>query len=167
MFARNVGLKENNWIRVGVSTAPTFKQMVCWTTCRKKSARNYMIELDEFTQAYVECALWSSMEDFDSGIPMDENHGVEDISRECLNTMAEDCAKFQNQFATEIEDDDVDESKFTKLERAGHDFWLTRNGHGAGFWDGDWPKHGDKLTAGCKKYGECNLESVNGKVYIL
>ena len=23
---------------------------------------------------------------------------------------------------------------------AGHDFALTRNGHGAGFWDGDWPK---------------------------
>lgn len=21
--------------------------------------------------------------------------------------------------------------------QAGHDFWLTRNGHGAGFWDGD------------------------------
>lgn len=35
-------------------------------------------------------------------------------------------------------------------ERAGHDFWLSRNGHGAGFWcrdeleDGDL---GDKLTA--------------------
>jgi hypothetical protein len=25
-------------------------------------------------------------------------------------------------------------------EQAGHDFWLTRNGHGAGFWDGDWPE---------------------------
>jgi hypothetical protein len=25
-----------------------------------------------------------------------------------------------------------------KWEQAGHDFWLTRNGHGCGFWDGDW-----------------------------
>ena len=25
-----------------------------------------------------------------------------------------------------------------QCERIGHDFWLTRNGHGAGFWDGDW-----------------------------
>lgn len=24
---------------------------------------------------------------------------------------------------------------------AGHDLWLTRNGHGAGFWDGDWRDH--------------------------
>lgn len=27
---------------------------------------------------------------------------------------------------------------FSECERIGHDFWLTRNGHGAGFWDGDW-----------------------------
>jgi|TARA_R110000744_G_scaffold366338_1_gene475354 hypothetical protein len=27
---------------------------------------------------------------------------------------------------------------FIECERIGHDFWLTRNGHGAGFWDGDW-----------------------------
>jgi hypothetical protein len=26
------------------------------------------------------------------------------------------------------------------VEYAGHDFWLTRNGHGCGYWDGDWPK---------------------------
>ena len=27
---------------------------------------------------------------------------------------------------------------FAECERIGHDFWLTRNGHGAGFWDGGW-----------------------------
>ena len=32
-----------------------------------------------------------------------------------------------------------------ELARAGTDFWLTRNGHGAGFWDGDWDYSG--LTA--------------------
>lgn len=39
--------------------------------------------------------------------------------------------------------------------QAGHDFWLTRNGHGAGFWDGDWSEpYGDILTRGAKCYGE-------------
>ena len=28
----------------------------------------------------------------------------------------------------------------------GHDFWLTRNGHGAGFWDGDYGDYGDAIT---------------------
>jgi hypothetical protein len=31
--------------------------------------------------------------------------------------------------------------------QAGIDFWLTRNGHGAGFWDGDLPEAlGEELT---------------------
>ncbi len=34
------------------------------------------------------------------------------------------------------------------LQRAGHDFWLTRQGHGAGFWDGDWPDHVDRECCG-------------------
>jgi hypothetical protein len=40
-------------------------------------------------------------------------------------------------------------------EQAGHDFWLTRNGHGAGFWDGDWPEpYAEMFTEGAKSYGE-------------
>lgn len=38
---------------------------------------------------------------------------------------------------------------------AAHDWVLTRNGHGAGFWDGDWAApFGDLLTAICKAQGE-------------
>jgi hypothetical protein len=49
---------------------------------------------------------------------------------------------------------------------AGHDFWLTRVGHGAGFWDGDWPKNGDALTEICKKYKEIDLYvGDDGKIY--
>lgn len=36
----------------------------------------------------------------------------------------------------------------------GHDLWLTRQGHGAGFWDGGWPAIGDALTEVCKRMGE-------------
>jgi hypothetical protein len=39
---------------------------------------------------------------------------------------------------------------------AGHDFQLTRNGHGAGFWDGDW-EHGDALTAIAKTFGTVSV----------
>ena len=40
---------------------------------------------------------------------------------------------------------------------AGGDFHLTRNGHGAGFWDGGWPEHGDELTELAKPYGTAEL----------
>jgi hypothetical protein len=34
-------------------------------------------------------------------------------------------------------------------EQIGHDIWLTRCGHGAGFWDRDLP-NGDELTTMCE-----------------
>lgn len=43
-------------------------------------------------------------------------------------------------------------------EQAGHDFWLTRNGHGSGFWDGGWPEPAaTRLTDAAHAYGEFNL----------
>ena len=39
-------------------------------------------------------------------------------------------------------------------ELAGHDFALTRNGHGTGFWDRGLGAIGDMLTDECKPYSE-------------
>ena len=41
-----------------------------------------------------------------------------------------------------------------RAELAGHDFALTRNGHGTGFWDRGLGEIGDMLTEECKPYGE-------------
>lgn len=41
-----------------------------------------------------------------------------------------------------------------------HDFWLTRNGHGAGFWDRtelDADELGDRLTVLAKEFGAVDL----------
>ncbi len=42
-------------------------------------------------------------------------------------------------------------------EQVGHDFWLTRNGHGAGFWDRGLGEVGKKLTEICKEFKELNV----------
>lgn len=42
-------------------------------------------------------------------------------------------------------------------DRAGHDFWLTRNGHGAGFWDRGMGKLGDRLADAARAYGSVDL----------
>ena len=44
------------------------------------------------------------------------------------------------------------EGESQDLSQIAHDFILTCNGHGAGFWDGDYIK-GDLLTEICKPYG--------------
>jgi hypothetical protein len=115
--------------------------------------------LDTFTKQYIITALWSSNDEStpEGGDPMDKNYSIEDIGPETLAKMVADCAKFQADNAEDIASD---------LSRAGHDFWLTRNGHGAGFWDGDWPEAGDRLTEACKAYGEVTLYvGDDGKVY--
>ncbi len=110
--------------------------------------------IDEFTKHYIITALWSSIHD--DGSPLDHDYHSSDLSPETLTAMAADCKRFQEQAAGMIEDD---------LGQAGHDFWLTRNGHGAGFWDGGWPKHGDKLTRIASACGERHLYVNNNLIY--
>src|SRR6056300_403211 len=45
-----------------------------------------------------------------------------------------------------------------RLDEVGHDFWLTRNRHGAGFWDGDWADDGDTLTELAHSFGETEFD---------
>ena len=52
----------------------------------------------------------------------------------------------------------IDLSEGDYWDYAAHDFILTRNGHGAGFWDGDWSEPiATKLTELCKKFGEIQI----------
>ena len=95
--------------------------------------------MDDFTQAYIECALWASNDESDpsGGDPLDENYGVEAIDPDTLAKMVADCKRFQAENAGDI--DNCDDFRYSAYQRAGHDCLLTRNGHGAGYWDGDWP----------------------------
>jgi len=121
--------------------------------------------LDDFTIAYIECAFWSSMTNTDDqgGEPLDEVHDASDLAPETLETMLRDCDRF---LATDAVKAAV-KSPAWKPSRAGHDFWLTRGGHGAGFWDGDWPEpHATALTEASKAFGECELYiGDDGRIY--
>jgi hypothetical protein len=105
--------------------------------------------LDEFMSAYIKAALWSSTDD--NGEPLDKNQGSESLAPETSARMGTECAAFLNHplggrligIAERLEAEGrwslpggVDCSV---MAYAGHDFWLTRNGHGCGYWDGDWP----------------------------
>lgn len=117
------------------------------------------IELDAFTTQYIETALWSSNDESteQGGEPFDANYDRDDIHPETLAKMIEDCRAFQ-----ESNCDDIatwDSFSFNEQsEQAAHDFWLTRNRHGAGFWDGDWDENeADRLSASADSFGEFNL----------
>ena len=123
--------------------------------------------------SYLETALWSSsdwddMDDCDNPTPFDENYDIGDFTQEAFDKAREDCREFLDLLdAVEIDSertllDCADELQ--GYSRIGHDFWLTRNSHGAGFWDGDYRNretgedYGDSLTAIVKdNFGECNV----------
>jgi hypothetical protein len=63
-------------------------------------------------------------------------------------------------------------------ERAGHDYWLTRNGHGAGFWDREEltgiivgarneTNVGDVLSDRCRHRDVSLYAGDDGKLYIM
>lgn len=119
---------------------------------------------DSMFQAYVTCALWSSTDD--KGNPLDTHYDVGDIADETLTKMRADCDAFYAvaKEAMELAQPLVGMNVETQ---AGHDFWLTRCGHGAGFWDGDWPEpYATKLTDACKVFGNVDLYvGDDGKIY--
>ena len=43
------------------------------------------------------------------------------------------------------------------MEKAGHDFWMTRNRHGVGYWDRGLGECGTLLTQKAHEYEEVNL----------
>lgn len=117
------------------------------------------LKLDEFTRAYIEAALWSTHggEDDDCET-LDEKYTLAHFAPGTLARFAADCAAFQTANADDIDAGCKKPRSCTDREYAGHDFWLTRNGHGVGFWDGDWPEEaGQRLTAASKAFGEIDL----------
>ena len=126
-------------------------------------------DLDEFFDSYVEAALWSSNDESDEsgGEPLDKNYGPGDLAPSAEKKMLADCKAFLDRAWSLLEEAPARIRNHPAIEMAGHDFWLTRNGHGAGFWDGDWPEPlGDELTKISKRFGETNLYvGDDGEIY--
>lgn len=126
----------------------------------RNRTRALLSQLDSLTRAYLVTALWSST-DTRGGedIPLDREHGLSDLAPAAVEMAMRDCARFssamESTLAAAIESCEVVcGPDFDEWGRAGHDLWLTRNGHGAGFWDGDWPEpYASQLSAYARAQG--------------
>ena len=126
---------------------------------------------DDFMQGYVECLFFTEddnladqfEEEYLGGLEEDEEAdvpdveaSVEDFSVLSLNKIIKDCKEFK----AECKKAGLDLKKWGESQ-AGHDFWLTRNGHGAGFWDRG-RKDGDALTEIAKSFGGVDVICYSG-----
>ena len=75
----------------------------------------------EFITAYLEAVDFTELGE-DGQPPIDA-----EIDEDFLRESIIDCLAFYSRIACYLSDDNI--------AQAGHDFWLTRNGHGTGFWD--------------------------------
>lgn len=100
-------------------------------------------------EAYIETAIWSST-DYD-GQPLDDlGISIEHLNQEFLDQCRKDLDAFMEKALHLFTDEELDQGHIE------HDFWLTRNHHGAGFWDGDY-ENGDELTKIAHDFGEVDL----------
>lgn len=150
-------------------------------------------ERDAFTEGYVSCALWcgvlvykhdddcpchepaASGEAYDADdctcdaemVSSDDSHDESELSEDARSALVSDAEAFYEDNIADIRASGLD------MERAGHDFWLTRNRHGAGFWDekargADADAALDRLTDASHAYGEQSLVQNPGmKITIL
>ena len=122
------------------------------------------IIMTDFLNAYLVTALWSSIDDKEN--PFDDNYSIDDFSEKALKQADKDCDLFLEKVRELSLLDKIYIGLLDETDIA-HDFWLTRQGHGAGFWDGDYPDEiGDKLTEIANDFRELYIYvGDDGKLY--
>ncbi len=103
-------------------------------------------------ESYVESALWSTTDmDSDTDECLDANYSISDLAPETRKVLYDELETFMPNFNLVMAKD-----RSHTISQFVHDFWLTRNGHGAGFWDGDY-QNGERLTELSSEYGAVDL----------
>lgn len=119
-------------------------------------------DIDAFTRGCIECALWAINDESTApgGEPMDKNYNWAHIADESLAKIIADCANFQNSQKGLL-------ALAGNESQNGHDFFLTRNHHGSGFWDRGYEGDtGEKLTNAAHDAGGMDLYiGDDGKIY--
>ena len=115
--------------------------------------------LDQMIDAYITCALWSSV--VDEGMPLGDSFTADDLTPDALARIQDDCRTFyiktSSRYIFDAETPD----------QMGHDLWLTRNGHGAGFWDRGLGEVGERLSDLARSMGEQSLEvGDDGRIWV-
>ncbi len=132
-----------------------------WTEWQTKQLASYV---ERVVTGYIGTLLWSEScngtapesvcDHNDRGEDCDRsleylNYGENDLAGEAYDSIRADVADF-------VTSNYDDLYGIIDAGQAGHDFLLTRNHHGAGFWDRGLGALGDRLTANAHPYGETN-----------
>ena len=119
--------------------------------------------LDAFTYGYAYTMLWANVSSEDGEVSPDwwqtpaEGWELDAFTPAARAQIAADCGDFMLANVRDL-------MAYTRhygdtvaaWRQAGGDFALTRNHHGAGYWDRGVGAVGDRLTSAAHVYGDCN-----------
>lgn len=125
-------------------------------------------EITAIVTSQLESLIWSEGEIYDeNGEPTLENwqdfYSADDATPELVATLTEELSgdlPIPNAISAYVE-------HFGESwpEQFGHDLALTRNGHGAGFWDRGLGEAGDVLTSWAKSLGTLHIFHGHASIY--
>lgn len=141
----------------------------CWSAYQSQLEEVFSRDIDTETvlHHYITSQLWTGRIDWMTGTYenggeclqsdnlLDSYASPENISTEDMGTMVEDVDNFLEMVTPYLRY--FDNAEDVTDEQLGHDFSLTRNGHGAGFWDRGTGALGDWLTRVSKTFGDSTL----------
>ena len=94
--------------------------------------------LDNFVHSFLQTLLWSTSDNMEGNL--DDKYDIEDFGAGAFVWIRKDCSEFLKLCETEGYTFTTylnwyGNEQWSQLEQAAHDYCLTRNGEGTGFWD--------------------------------
>lgn len=118
----------------------------------------------------LEVILWSECDIDEDGNsePLDKNHSIHDIDKESVEMILGKYREFRNEYFHECLESIEDKELYSNIVcQFSMDYWLSCNGHGAGFFDSIWGNDQcKKMQELAKQEGSYYAYSDNGIVYI-
>jgi hypothetical protein len=124
--------------------------------------------MNKMIRSYLETLVWSETltgemeylgETFNDGEPLDSFLYVEDLPKSIAEQAKEDCNDFVEYVRDELGYDPIEEFDPASV---GSNFLLSRNGHGAGFFDSSWvvvaTEFNKDLQKAAKTFGNVGLD---------
>lgn len=103
---------------------------ICFGTTRHRPV------VDDFMRGYIEAALWTTRYCEQDGTStsdyLSDRYGIEDLGLETLAQIARDCQAFRFKMKEQLE---LVTANGYEWSQAGHDFWMSRDEQGCGFFD--------------------------------
>lgn len=117
-----------------------------------EAARQFQA-LDSFTQGYIEAMFFTCTGTGDDAEGDLEHATVAELAPSALQRIIADCQAFRDSLPKDGHGRTWLDLAFDYApagydeQRAGNDYWYSRNGHGTGYWDRGLGEIGDKLHA--------------------